>query len=179
MEKGNSSGTLVSAGTGSGKTLAFYLPALSRIFEHVVTDENSKRWVKVLAIYPRNELLRDQFREIYGEVRILDRILENERKIKLGISCESVDGKGYFLFPRSSISKTPLRMANSIGLIDGGYRGEIMASCDNIKDHVYRVNKGQRLFQLVAFDSSPITYSIKEELTETSRGKDGFGSTGK
>ena len=36
--------------------------------------------------------------------------------------------------PRSSISKTPLRMSNSVGLIDGGYRGEIMASVDNISD---------------------------------------------
>ena len=57
------------------------------------------------------------------------------KKIKLGISCENQDWTGYFLFPRSSISKTPLRMANSIGLIDAGYRGEIMAVCDNIKDY--------------------------------------------
>ena len=55
------------------------------------------------------------------------------KAIKLGISCEPEDGKAYYLLPRSSISKTPLRMANSIGLIDGGYRGEIMAVCDNIK----------------------------------------------
>ena len=62
-------------------------------------------------------------------------ILTGETKlIKLGICCEPSDGKAYYLFPRSSISKTPLRMSNSIGLIDGGYRGEIMASCDNIKD---------------------------------------------
>lgn len=99
--------------------------------------------------------------------------------IKLGISCEPTDGKAYYLMPRSSISNTPLRMSNSIGLIDGGYRGEIMASCDNIKDYTYTVNKGQRLFQLVAFDSAPIIYSIKEKLTETSRGTGGFGSTGK
>ena len=45
------------------------------------------------------------------------------KAIKLGISCEPLDGRAYFLMPRSSISKTPLRMANSIGLIDGGYRG--------------------------------------------------------
>ena len=38
----------------------------------------------------------------------------------------------YMLVPRSSISKTPLRMANSIGIIDAGYRGEIMAAVDNI-----------------------------------------------
>ncbi len=42
------------------------------------------------------------------------------KAIKLGISCEPEDGKAYYLFPRSSISKTPLRMSNSIGLIDGG-----------------------------------------------------------
>jgi dUTP pyrophosphatase len=76
------------------------------------------------------------------------------KAIKLGISCESEDGKAYYLFPRSSISKTPLRMANSIGLIDGGYRGEIIAMCDNIKSDVYTAEKGQRLFQLVVISSS-------------------------
>ncbi len=99
--------------------------------------------------------------------------------IKLGISCQPADGKAYYLFPRSSISKTPLRMSNSIGLIDGGYRGEIMASCDNIKDKEYIIRKGQRLFQLVATDSSLISYKIVDILDETSRGKGGFGSTGK
>ena len=99
--------------------------------------------------------------------------------IKLGISCEPMDGKAYYLFPRSSISKTPLRMSNSIGLIDGGYRGEIMASCDNIKDFSFKVEKGQRLFQLVAVDSSPISYKVVDELSETTRGQGGFGSTGK
>ena len=98
--------------------------------------------------------------------------------IKLGISCEPDDGRAYYLFPRSSISKTPLRMSNSIGLIDGGYRGEIMASCDNIKDHVFTAEKGQRLFQLVATDSSPIHYELVDELSETTRGSGGFGSTG-
>ena len=99
--------------------------------------------------------------------------------IKLGISCEPKDSKAYYLMPRSSISKTPLRMANSIGLIDGGYRGEIMACCDNIKDFSYSISKGQRLFQLVAFDSSPIKYNIQENLGDSTRGIGGFGSTGK
>ena len=98
--------------------------------------------------------------------------------IKLGISCEPEDGKAYYLFPRSSISKTPLRMANSIGLIDGGYRGEIMAVCDNIKDIDYTAEKGQRLFQLVATDSSSIEYELVEDLEMTTRGIGGFGSTG-
>ena len=100
------------------------------------------------------------------------------KAIKLGISCEPENGIAYYLFPRSSISKTPLRMANSIGLIDGGYRGEIMAVCDNIKSESYTAKKGQRLFQLVATDSSPIQFELVEELEMTTRGAGGFGSTG-
>ena len=100
------------------------------------------------------------------------------KKIKLGISCENQDGKGYFLFPRSSISKTPLRMANSIGLIDAGYRGEIMAVCDNIKDYDFSIKKGDRLFQLVSSDLSDIEFTIVNELSDTTRGAGGFGSTG-
>jgi len=101
------------------------------------------------------------------------------RAIHLGIACEPEDGRAYFLMPRSSISKTPLRMANSIGLIDGGYRGELIAMCDNIKTTSYQVEKGQRLFQLVACDCSPISYELVDELSETTRGAGGFGSTGK
>ena len=101
------------------------------------------------------------------------------RLVKLGISCQPEDNKAYFLFPRSSISKTPLRLSNSIGLIDAGYRGEIMASCDNIKDHDYTIEKGDRLFQLVSADCSPISYKIVDTLSETTRGSGGFGSTGK
>ena len=98
--------------------------------------------------------------------------------VHLQISCENVDNKPYLLMPRSSISKTPLRLSNSIGLIDGGYRGEIIAAVDNIKDIPYKVNPGQRLFQLVAMDGSPIHFKIVNELSDTSRGTGGFGSTG-
>ena len=98
--------------------------------------------------------------------------------IKSYIACENINGKPYFLIPRSSIFKTPLRQCNSIGLIDGGYRGEIMAMCDNIKSEPYTAEKGQRLFQLVATDSSPIHFELVEELEMTTRGTGGFGSTG-
>ena len=64
-----------------------------------------------------------------------DQLIEHgqTKKIHFGIACENLDSNPYLLIPRSSISKTPLRMSNSIGLIDAGYRGEIMASVDNIK----------------------------------------------
>jgi dUTP pyrophosphatase len=98
--------------------------------------------------------------------------------LKLQISCETSGGQPYYLIPRSSISKTPLRMSNSIGLIDGGYRGEIIAMVDNIKTLDHTVNAGDRLFQLVAMDGSPITFELVDELSDTTRGSGGFGSTG-
>ncbi|MCF7824733.1 MAG: dUTP diphosphatase [Candidatus Marinimicrobia bacterium] len=98
--------------------------------------------------------------------------------LKLQISCETTTGQPYYLIPRSSISKTPLRISNSIGLIDGGYRGEIIAMVDNIKNKAYTVNPGDRLFQLVAMDGSAITFELVEVLSETTRGTGGFGSTG-
>jgi hypothetical protein len=83
---GRSTATLVSAGTGSGKTLAFYLPALARIAAHIETDPIASRWVKVLALYPRNELLKDQFAEVYSQARRLDASLQakGRRKILIG-----------------------------------------------------------------------------------------------
>ena len=100
-------------------------------------------------------------------------------RIKLGISCENMDQKPYLLMPRSSISKTPLRLCNAIGLIDAGYRGEIMAAVDNIKKKSYKVEKGQRLFQLVSMDGRPIYFELVDVLSSSERGEGGFGSTGK
>ena len=100
-------------------------------------------------------------------------------RIKLGISCENMDQKPYLLMPRSSISKTPLRLCNAIGLIDAGYRGEIMAAVDNIKQESYKVEKGQRLFQLVSMDGGPIYFELVDVLSTSERGEGGFGSTGK
>ena len=58
-------GTVISAGTGSGKTLAFYLPAYAVIAERL----SAAYWTKCLALYPRNELLKDQLREALTNAR--------------------------------------------------------------------------------------------------------------
>jgi len=99
--------------------------------------------------------------------------------LHMQIACEPDEGRPYLLMPRSSISKTPLRMSNSIGLIDAGYRGEIIAMVDNIKDEDFRIGDGERLFQLVAMDGGPITFELVESLSSTTRGRGGFGSTGR
>ena len=98
--------------------------------------------------------------------------------IHLQIACEPNDNQPFLLMPRSSIAKTPLRLCNSIGLIDGGYRGEIMAVCDNIKDYDFSISKGDRLFQLVSADLSSIEFEITDNLSDSTRGEGGFGSTG-
>ena len=82
------------------------------------------------------------------------------------------------MIPRSSIVNTPLRMANSIGLIDAGYRGELIAVVDNCSDEPYEVKCGSRLFQLVGRSLLPFQWTAVEQLPDTERGNDGFGSTG-
>ena len=64
-------GTIVTAGTRSGKTIAFYLAAMMRIGEAISADN----WVKAIAIYPRVELLKDQFGEAYRMARTIDAAL--------------------------------------------------------------------------------------------------------
>ena len=77
IASGRSGGTIVGAGTGSGKTLAFYLPALA----HVATSPDEG--TRVLAIYPRIELLRDQFAEAVRNAARLDAVGELGRPIRL------------------------------------------------------------------------------------------------
>jgi len=101
--------------------------------------------------------------------------------IKLGIKCAALqndENVSWWLFPRSSISKTPLRLCNSTGLIDAGYRGEVMAAVMNTKTEPYTVKPGDRLVQAVAFDGAPVSFTQVESLDATSRGEGGFGSTG-
>ena len=112
---------------------------------------------------------------IYTSVRKSTRI-----KFPSGQEFLTLEPCSYMLFPRSSISKTPLRLSNSIGLIDSGYRGELLAVVDNISSEKYEVKKGDRLFQIVNKDLVPFEEIVEtEKLDETDRGDGGFGSTGR
>jgi dUTP pyrophosphatase len=83
----------------------------------------------------------------------------------------------YFLVPRSSISKTPLRMANSIGIIDVGYRGNLMAKVDNLSDEDYIIESGVRLFQICLPSLITPVVTFGTVSVDTDRGIGGFGST--
>lgn len=86
----------------------------------------------------------------------------------------------FWLAPRSSISKTSLSMANSVGVIDKSYRGILQASVRYLlPSEFYQIEEGTRLFQIVAPDMGWIReVRIVDSLPETARGEGGFGSTG-
>lgn len=87
--------------------------------------------------------------------------------------------KSCLLLSRSSIYKTPLRLANGIGLIDSGYRGNIKVAVDNISDFDYTVKPGQKLFQIVAHNLENFKLVLTHDLGDTARGSNGFGSSSK
>lgn len=91
---------------------------------------------------------------------------------------------GFYMYPRSSTgTKTPLRLANSVGVIDAGYRGNCIAAFDNISDEPYHINKGDRLVQIcpgnLTYPIYPVIVDTLEELGSSYRGLGGFGSTGR
>jgi dUTP pyrophosphatase len=109
-----------------------------------------------------------------GETVIMDMHIKCEASTDSGEPCS------YLIYPRSSISKTPLRLANSVGVVDRDYRGNIFVALDNIKDVPYTIEEGDRLVQICAADLSPITMTIVSELSAPgTRGEGGFGSTGR
>ena len=123
--------------------------------------------------------------------------IDGARFLGLGLKCcmlKKGEPCGYYLYPRSSISKTKMRLANSVGIIDAGYRGELIAAVDTIGvygsndiHHIWKetlggIGKYDRYFQICAPDLSPFRIRIVEsedELGSTERGSGGFGSTGK
>lgn len=100
------------------------------------------------------------------------------------ISCEMVDNGvsiGYFLFPRSSISKTPLMLCNSVGIIDAGYRGPIISALRYVPDgkaEPYVLKKGTRVVQICSPYLCPFHVMFAQTLSNSKRGSGGFGSTG-
>lgn len=100
-----------------------------------------------------------------------------------GLAIEIPDGYVGLVFPRSSIVKKDLHLTNSVGVIDSGYRGEIMAKFamdgrmrPSGEDPMYKV--GERIAQLVIMKLPDVQMAEASELGESDRGTGGFGSTG-
>jgi dUTP pyrophosphatase len=89
---------------------------------------------------------------------------------------------GFYMYPRSSISKSSLRLANNVGIIDAGYRGHLIGMFDLLYTQTQNIYKMDRYLQICAPGLIPIVVELVnsfEELgQETERGNGGFGSTG-
>ena len=101
-----------------------------------------------------------------------------------GVSIEIPKGYVGLLFPRSSVSKTKLQLANSVGVIDSGYRGSIMFKYRYLETENYIYHQGiyyvgDRIGQILIIPYPQIEFEEVNELSDTDRGSGGFGSTNK
>ena len=130
---------------------------------------------------------------IHTDITIMPRIAGVLIPLGIRVVCVRTNNVAYknqpfLLMPRSSIYKTGLSMANSVGLIDVDYRGELKAPVYNHTNNPIHIKKGTSLFQLVSITyqhSSLIVCNpeinpifIESIFNKTARGEGGFGSTG-
>lgn len=96
-----------------------------------------------------------------------------------GISVEIPPGCVGLVFPRSGLAaKRGITLSNAVGVIDSGYRGEIRATLMNVSDEKVMLEAGTRVMQMVVMPYVPCEVVAVDELGDTERGADGFGSTG-
>lgn len=101
-------------------------------------------------------------------------------KVRTGVAIELDKGTAALVLPRSGLAtKQGLRPANTPGLIDSDYRGEVIVALTNDSDQPQRFWAGERIGQLVVIPYITDTFAIVEELSDTNRNTGGFGSTGR
>lgn len=107
-------------------------------------------------------------------------IKPNETKlVKTGIAVAIPVGYAILIYPRSGLSlKTGLRIANSVGVIDSDYRGEVCVIMWNSGNEAVKIEAGDKIAQMIINEVPMIKWKEVESLDETERGEGGYGSTG-
>ena len=100
-----------------------------------------------------------------------------------GLSIEIPHGYVGLIFPRSSVTKTVLSLANSVGVIDSGFRGEIICKFKPNREDFFEFperiyNVGDRVAQIMIIPIPSVSFKEVKKLNKSERGEDGFGSTG-
>jgi len=158
------------------------------------SDEELKNTYKLAALQHNNKIMVGDFIDAGFDLYTPFQVScssEKVNKVDLLVKCrasivtsDKEYDTGFYMYPRSSLSKTPLRLANSVGIIDAGYRGNLIGMFD-CKDYdgngYYLVEKNDRLLQICAPGLVPIYVEVVDnELAlgpKTERGTSGFGST--
>lgn len=100
-------------------------------------------------------------------------------KIGTGLSFELPQGTFAAIFPRSGIAtKRGLRPANCVGVVDSDYRGEVIVALHNDTDEVQSIEPQERIAQMILLPFVEMSFNEVDELSDTVRGKGGFGSSG-
>ena len=100
--------------------------------------------------------------------------------VPTGLSLELPVGYEAQIRPRSGLAyKNGLTIPNSPGTIDSDYRGHVKVMIRNEGPSAYEIKPGERIAQMVIADYTQVEWLLTEELEETERGENGFGSTGK
>ncbi len=102
------------------------------------------------------------------------------KSIPIGIAVEIPVGYAGLVYARSGMAcKRGLAPANKVGVVDSDYRGELLVMLHNHGQQPQTVNSGDRVAQMVITPVLTPTFTLVDELTDTTRGTGGFGSTGK
>lgn len=139
-------------------------------------------WVKVVtedtSLFPKYQTAGSAGCDLHSAEDV--NIEPNSRGfVNTGIKIEIPEGYGAFVCPRSGLAvKNGITVLNSPGIIDNDYRGEIKVILFNTSDKIFTVKKGDRIAQLVFFPIIQAIFRKVAEVSDTTRGEGGFGSTG-
>lgn len=101
-------------------------------------------------------------------------------KVGTGLSFELPNETFAAIFARSGLAtKQGLRPANCVGVCDSDYRGEYIVAIHNDSNEEKIIKGGERIAQMILMPYIPMTFVETDKLSESGRGQDGFGSTGK
>lgn len=110
---------------------------------------------------------------------IIDIAPNSTVKIPTDIAIELQPNTFGAIFARSGLAtKKGLRPANCVGVIDADYRGNCIIALHNDTNEMMSIEPQERIAQLVIMPFIPVHFNLVDELTDTERGSDGFGSTG-
>lgn len=102
---------------------------------------------------------------------------QEQKLVDTGVAVKIPEGFAGFVFNRSSQGKKGITIPHSVGVIDSGYRGNIKVILKNLGEDPYKIERGDRIAQLVIL---PVVLCDFEDIwNDTERGAGGFGSTGK
>ncbi len=100
-------------------------------------------------------------------------------QVPTGLKVEFPVDHVLLIFSRSGLASRGFLMANSVGVIDSDYRGEIKILLLNTTEDDFLISKGDRIAQGMLLKIDQATFNLVSELSNTYRGEGGFGSTGR